>query len=304
MRTQTAHQSPITCQWPLLWLLVLVVGCNELNPKADIPSYVHVERVSVATTNSSEGSSSANITEIWLFVDDQFLGAYDIPFTAPILKGGPTNVRMEAGIRDNGISTTPELYPFYDPIARQPDLQPDQIDSFSMTFRYRENTAFALLENYETGLTVFQEVISGTSANRLVARPEAAFEGQMGGLITLTEEAPAVELASTRRFRDLQAKGIPVYLEMNYRSEAPTQFGILGFTSGSEFPVDARYVAGFRPSDEWKKIYFNLSEAVANTDGDEYKLILQTSLPTRNDGTYTRNSAQVRIDNLKLLHFK
>ncbi len=287
-----------------MWVLVTAMGCSGLNPKADIPSYVHVDRVSVVTTNSSQGSSSANITEAWLFVDDQFLGVYDIPFTAPILKGGPTSIRIEAGIRDNGINATPELYPFYESVALEPDLEPDRIDSFSLTFRYREDTEFALVENYEAGLTVFQEVITGTSANRLVARAEAAFEGQMGGLIELTTEAPAVELASTRRFRDLQAKGIPVYLEMNYRSEAPTQFGVLGFASGSEIPVDARYVAGFRPSDEWKKIYFNLSEAVANTDGDEYKLILQTSLPTRNDGTYTRNSAQVRIDNLKLLHFK
>lgn len=288
----------------MLWLLATAMGCGEVNPKADIPSYVHVDRVSVTTTNASQGSSSATITEAWLFVDDQFLGAYDIPFTAPILTGGPTRVRLEAGIRDNGISATPEIYPFYEPVALEPNLEPNRTDSFSLTFRYREETEFALMENYETGLTVFQEVITGTSANRMVARSEAAFEGQMGGLIELTEAGPAAELASTRRFRDLQTSGIPVYLEMNYRSEAPTQFGILGFASGSEIPVDARYVAGFRPSDEWKKIYFNLSEAVANTDGDEYKLILQTSLPTRNDGTYTRNSAQVRIDNLKLLHFK
>lgn len=280
-----------------------VWGCTE-EVFEDIPAYVHIESVGLETRANQQGSASANISEIWLFVADVFLGAYATDATIPILRNGPTALRIEAGIRDNGIAATPEIYPFYAPINRELPLQPQRIDSLTLTFAYREDVNFALLENYENGLTVFQDLITGSPFNRLRADEEAAFEGRLGGLIRLSTDFPSVELASVRRFRDLQRSGIPVYLEMDYRSEAPVQFGILGFPADSDLPVDARYVAGFNPSETWKKIYFNLSQAVAESQGDEFKLILQTSLPRQNDGTYTRNSAQVRIDNLKLLHFE
>lgn len=280
-----------------------ILGCTKEHPVEAFPSYVLVKQVQLVTNEQTQGSASANISEVWFFADNAFLGAYSTSTFIPVLKSGPTEIRFEAGIRDNGISATPEMYPFYEPVSAAPTLEPEKVDSFALTFRYREDTKFALLENYENGLTVFQELITGASFNRLRATEAAAFEGRAGGLIELTTEFPSVELSSIRRFSGLQERGFPVYLEVNYRSEAPVQFGILGFPRGSEIPVDARYVAGFNPSDKWKKIYFNLSQAIADSQGEEFKLILQTSLPTENDGTYTRNTANVRIDNLKLLHF-
>jgi len=277
--------------------------CTKEHLLEAFPSYVTINDIKLTTNQSTQGSASANISEIWLFVDNAFLGGYSTSATIPILESGQVNIRFEAGIRDNGVSATPELYPFYAPVTVRPTLEPKQIDSFNLTFRYRENTQFALLENYENGVTVFQDLIAGSSFNRLRPSTEAAFEGREGGLIELNTDFPTVELASIRRFSALQERAVPVYLEVDYQSEAPVQFGVIGFAAGSEVPVDARYVAGFNPSPEWKKIYFNLSQAMAESQGEEFKLILQTSLPTENDGTYTRNTAKVRIDNLKLLHF-
>lgn len=287
----------------IIALSLIVSTCSKEHPAGAFPSYIAIQDVQVAASRATQGSASANISEIWLFVDDAFLGSYPPSATIPVLKSGQVALRFEAGIRDNGIAATPELYPFYAPVAAMPTLEPERIDSFALTFRYHEGTQFALLENYENGLTVFQDLITGASFNRLRAEEEAAFEGREGGLIELNAEFPSVELASVRRFGGLQDNGFAVYLEVNYRSEAPLQFGILGFAEGSEIPLDARYVAGFNPSDEWKKIYFNLGQAIVESQGEEFKLILQTSLPTENDGTYTRNTAKVRIDNLKLLHF-
>ena len=305
MHFSSSSQPPIRISGVLLaaFLGLGIWGCSKEHPAEAFPSYVVVENTRLVSSSPAEGSASANISEIWFFVEEAFLGAYTTAATIPVLKSGSTNVRFEAGIRDNGISATPEIYPFYAPVSATLDMEPGQVDSIDLAFRYREDTQFALLENYENGLTVFQDVITGASFNRLRAESEAAFEGREGGLIELTTAFPSVELASIRRFGNLQERSFAVYLEVNYRSEAPVQFGVLGFTEGSEIPLDARYVAGFNPSEEWKKIYFNLSQAIADSQGEEFKLILQTSLPTDNDGTYTRNTAKVRLDNLKLLHF-
>ncbi|NRB64045.1 MAG: hypothetical protein HRU40_13645 [Saprospiraceae bacterium] len=288
----------------LVLIMVSTSSCNLDSLEAEIPSYVHLQELTLSTNASREGSASTNITEGWIFIDDEFYGAFSVPSTVPVPANIGTTIRLEAGIRDNGVSSTPDIYPFYAPISRSIDLVPNNTDTLDNSLRYRSNTAFPLIENYETGLTVFQEVITGTSANRLRPAREAAFEGEFGGLIELTKDAPVAELASIRRFRDLQDGGIPVYLEMDFRSEAPVQFGVVAYNTGSEIPLEIKYVAGFNPSEEWKKIYFNLSAAIANSEGDEFELILQTTLPTQTDGTLTRNAAKIRIDNFKLVHFE
>lgn len=290
----------------ILVLLLLFLGtrCRLDNLEADIPTYVHLKDVQLQTNLATEGSASSNITEAWWFIDDQFYGAFGFPSTVPIPVSPGSTLRLEAGIRDNGVSSTPDLYPFYEPISVNPLWIPESIDTLQAIFRYRSNAAFPLIENYETGLTVFQRVITGNASNRLRPAREAAFEGDFGGLIELTSDAPAAELASIRRFRGLQDSGIPVYLEMDFRSEAPVQFGVVAYKAGSDIPLEITYVAGFNPSDTWKKIYFNLSTAIANSEGEEFELILQTTLPTQTDGTLTRNSAKIRMDNLKLVHFE
>ncbi|MEZ4984834.1 MAG: hypothetical protein R2795_07325 [Saprospiraceae bacterium] len=95
-------------------LLVMSVSwwqCDFINPEEGIPSYLFIEEFTL-TTGPAQGSNSHKITEAWVFVDDIFLGVYDLPATVPVLETGSHTVRVEAGIRDNGLGDFPNIYPF------------------------------------------------------------------------------------------------------------------------------------------------------------------------------------------------
>lgn len=283
----------------LLFALILFpVSCDLVNPDEAIPSYIYVTPFQL-NTNSNQGTNSSKITEAWLMVNGDFLGAYALPALIPILYTGEQTITLEAGIKDNGIAATPEIYPFYQPFTTKVDLRVDEVDTLRPVIGYRSEARFAFIENFEDNGHVFRDLRAGTDFNRIQIVSEGAFEGK-SAFIQLDRDNPAVELATVGTYQDLTSKGIRVYLEVNYKSEAPVIFGVQGFKNG--LPGTAIFDPGFLPSDNWNKIYFNISPLVAGGDFDEYKILFQSILPN-NNGNFTQNNANVWLDNIKLVHF-
>ncbi|MBK9491876.1 MAG: hypothetical protein IPO07_26060 [Haliscomenobacter sp.] len=287
----------------LLCLLLCGTACNLINPVEDIPAYIWIAPFEVQTTGV-QGSASAKITEVWLSVDGSFFGVYALPARIPILKTGATLVKLEAGIKDNGISTTPEIYPFFQPLEFNIELKANEIDSIRPKATYRSGIRFAFVENFESNSHVFQTLVTGNESNRMSITNEGAFEGSGSGLIQLSTQYPAVELATRDAYSGLLAKGSAVYLELNYKSEVPLSVGVIAYKAGNlSGGGQILYSAGFNPSENWNKIYFNLSRVVADSKLDDYQIILKTEIPKNTDGTTLRPNARIWLDNVKLVHF-
>lgn len=280
---------------------LLLSACELINPAEEIPAFLYIPAFQVET-DRTQGSASAKITDVWVTVDDQFLGAYPLPAVIPILASGAAEIRLEAGIKDSGIAARPEIYPFYAPFTDQIDLNPRQIDTIRPLIRYRENIRFAFIEDFDKGTHLFQELLRGDDFNRISLSDESAFEGNFSGKLLLDRVHPLVELATSERFRDLSTRGFQVYLEINYRSEAPVVFGIIGRSVNTPGDDLVRYDPGFLPSENWNKIYLNLSLLVLDNPFDEYQISLQAFLPQEN-GNFTVDNATVWLDNIKLIHF-
>lgn len=282
----------------LFTLILLPISCDLINPEETIPAYIYVTPFQL-NTSGNQGTNSSKITEAWLMVNGDFLGAYTLPALIPILATGEQTITLEAGIKDNGIAATPEIYPFYQAFTAKVDLRANEVDTLRPVISYRSEAKFAFIEPFENAGQVFRDLRAGTDFNRIQIVSEGAFEGQ-SALIRLNKDNPAVELATVNNFRDLTSKGIRVYLEVDYKSEAPVIFGVQGFKNG--LPGTAIFDPGFLPSDNWNKIYFNISPLVAGGDFDEYKILFQSILPN-NNGVFTQNNANVWLDNIKLVHF-
>jgi hypothetical protein len=278
-----------------------LLSCELINPEEPIPAYLYVKPFQFSA-GSRQGSASHKITEVWVSADGDFLGAYNLPAVVPVLKQGKVNVRLEAGIRDNGRSATPEIYPFYQIIEQSIDLKPNRLDTLRPQISYKPGIKFAMIDDFESGTHSFQTLVTGVDASRMTVVSDQIFEGRGAGLIRLNEKNPSVELATTRRFSGFFEKGNAVYLELNYLSQGPVSFGVIGYKSGAT-AGQISYVAGFNPSDKWNKIYFNLSEAIASSKLDEYQIILNATLPKNENGTNSRTEADIRIDNIKLIYF-
>lgn len=287
-----------------LFLLLGASACDLINPEEEIPSYLWIAPFEMQTTPATQGSASAKITEVWVSVDDSFLGVYALPAKVPVLQTGNHKIKLEAGIKDNGISTTPEIYPFFQPLEYNLRLEANKIDSIRPKATYKSGIRFAFIENFENNSHVFQTLVTGNESNRMNVTSEGAFEGSGSGLIQLSTQYPAVELATGNSYTGLLAKGAAVYLELNYKAEVPLVVGVIAYKTGNiGAGGQILYSAGFNASESWNKIYFNLTKVVADSKLDEYQIILQTAIPKNADGTTNRPNARIWLDNVKLVHF-
>lgn len=288
--------------WIWMVLLITFTGCELVNPEEAIPSYVEIT-APVLLTESAQGSASEKITEVWVFVDEEFMGAFPIPAKVPILKSGPVNLRVEVGIRENGLRSTPEIYPFYTPYQETINLMPNETIRVEPQLRYRDNSQLAFIEDFERGGTIFQTVVTGTANSRITINEATPFEGRGSGQIALSTTDPFVEIATSPRYRDLLGNGNTVYVEMDYQSDIPVSVGIVGYANNQEDPVAFAYQAGFNPSETWNKIYFNLTPIVFASNADEFQIVLRAALPLNENLTFIQETGLVLLDNIKLIHF-
>ncbi|OAV43837.1 hypothetical protein [Lewinella sp. 4G2] len=270
--------------------LFLATACTEDLEMA--PTFVLVEDFNLVTPNL-EGSTS-NITEVWAFADNQFVGAFSLPARIPVFSAGETEVRLQPGVRRNGVSTTPDPYEFYAPAVRTLDLIPGEtVDLGTLTVGYRQDVQFGFIENFEPQSDrVFVNRIAGTQD--LMAQSEVVRSGDASGRFVLTEDQPLFELSSNVNLKNLFAVRPYVWLEVDFRSEAPIGWGVIGRRNGGEVrPFDPTS----SPRDEWTKIYFDMTQIVAASQLDEFEVYLTSILPAGEE------DAVVHIDNIRLLYF-
>lgn len=284
-----------------LTIALLAAACEKDELPQDVPAYLYLQPFELRTQEAGQGSDSEKITEAWLSVDGAFLGAYSLPALVPVLAEGAREISLQAGIRDNGIARTPEVYPFYEIFRTTRNLQANVVDTIRPVTRYVERTRFSLIDDFDRGPTVFREIRIGTTDNALRPTETMVFEGNASGVIRLTAQSPVVELASEVRYSDLDANSPFVYLEVNYKSEVPVVWGLIAYRFGAPGGAPL-FEPGFRPSEEWNKIYFNLSPLIAAGNFSEYQLALQAAIPLQ-DGRLTAQEAFVWLDNIKLVHF-
>ncbi|MGH1435521.1 MAG: hypothetical protein ACRBG0_13810 [Lewinella sp.] len=286
--------------WKLLGLLSLVFSlttCDLINPEEEVPAYLEINDFSLTTQPGAQGSDDELITEVWVFVDGTFLGMYDLPALVPVLKAGPTEIRLEAGIRDNGIASFPDIYPFYEPYKVTLDLKANETAVINPSTSYLSEAKFAFIEDFEDNRPrVFTELVAGNT--ELERTQDDVFEGNYSGRFALSREySPVVEIATSSLFSGLQEGGVYVYLEVNYKSDAPVVWGFVGDPDPIAGPLRF-YDPGFSAKNEWNKIYFNLSQLLFNTEFDEYQVGFQAFLLEESP-----DSSTILLDNIKLVHF-
>ncbi len=284
--------------WRYLLLLMplFLLSCDVINPEEPTPAYLEVNEFTFTTDQASQGSNSSKITEGWVFVDGAFLGVYDLPALIPVLKTGPVDIRIEAGIKENGRRLTPDIYPFYKPFDVSLDLEANKTEIINPSTSYLPEAKISFIENFEDNRArVFTNDISGSQS--IIRNSEDVFEGEYSGQFHLTKDNSVVEFSTAISFSDLMENGVYVYLEINYKSEAYVVWGVVG----QQDPVTGleRYLeSGFQPKDEWNKIYLNISPMIVASKLDEYQIALQGFLTSESP-----DSTNVLIDNIKLVHF-
>lgn len=279
---------------PLFFIFVFF-GCSN---KEVIPSYIYVDEVKVQGLLNSDIVSN-NIYFLSVYVGDEYLGNFPLPALIPTNQTGDKEVRVYAGIKDNGIKSSLILYPFYEKLTFSHNFSSSRIDTLSLKFKYKDNTKITVLENFEVS-NIFQEKLTTSHPYGLEIDTENAKYGSRCGKMHLEVDYPILEVATEDKYEDIPIDGSAVYLEIDYKNEAIFHIGILGFDQGVPKPNS---VVGVNPKEDWHKIYVDVGYVINKTKYGLYSLLLGALLPRDEFGNITKDSADIYIDNVKLIHY-
>jgi hypothetical protein len=278
-------------------LALLFSACNIINPDEKEPRYLYIPSFSFATT-AQQGTDSEKFTEIWVYANDNIVTVTDLPAMIPILDEGRVNVRVLAGIRNNGIRTTRIFYPFVtsDPFVL--DGAPLSIDTVIPAFRYVDDLAFDQ-SDFDNSTPTMVEMSGNQGSFSLVTNPDYVFEGDRSGLLQLNAGESYLYFKNEENY--LMPAGNTVFLELNYSCNDRFAVGLIANTTGTE---SKNNVLVINPTTTdpvvptWNKIYIDfglVAQQNPNAAFFETYFELNASKSDRPLSLY--------IDNMKIVQF-
>lgn len=284
-------------------------SCKDFEGPQTVPSYIRIDTVMVSCDYYTYGANTHNFTDVWVFIDDDIVGAFELPAMVPVLKEGAHKVAVYPGIKVNGISQTRAEYPFMAPVEyAEINLVRDSVVTLTPVFSYYpdgDNLHVRWIEDFDGGFVSLESTSTSDVSISRVNGPQAWHDPEgiyssYSGRIVLTSDTLRFQLANSEQFEDLPTTGAPVMLEMDYKCSDTCLIGLY-YKDGSiyEYPffrLNPTSESGVEPS-KWKKIYVNIGPyLVENEDASYFKLYFSSWNP-RNDGTQ-----YFYFDNLKLIY--
>ncbi len=288
-------------------LLVFIIscglfwGCNTINPKEQVPTYIHIDSFHFVA-NTSLGNfitTSHEITSVWAYYNDNPIGAFDLPATFPVITNGDSAIgklTLAPGIPVNGFNNILSSYPFYTLDNWEFKAKPGQVINYTPTTSFFNSVKIQKVENFESG-TLNMVVISSV-ANLVpimrVTDDSFRFDSPGVGSIYLSNPGDS-SIDSTINVFEIPTTQGNQFLELNYKSTLPFYVGIQAYLGGlSTVPT---YLAGISPSGEWRKFYVALQDFVAQHQASYYKIYIKTVLP---EG---QASGRLLLDNIQIVTF-
>lgn len=283
-------------------IILLASSCDSNNPEG-IPSYIQVDTAYFnANFPNIQGSSSSKIVDVWVYIDNQIQGIYEMPAIFPVLKSGETDIYFRAGILMDGMLDSRIYYPFYERYTpERVKLTRGEITKIEPTFTYisPELMTFAWIEDFENFSSSLKATNNSTT-NISIAAGSDAYEGNFSGKIVLENTNTYFEIKSSDKFYNIPYDDSPVYIEFDYKVDTIMTIGIEAIYESST-SQSARIVS-VNAKDKWTKIYVNIKTEIQDFyDADYYNIFFIGGFIS-SDSTATIDRKEFLIDNIKLVY--
>ena len=268
----------------LVILVISIFSCTKEN--SSIPAYVEINTVNLLT-DPNFGESTENISDIWFYVDDVLQGVYEIPVQFPILEQGTKNIRIRAGVKANGISSTRIQYPFYSSYIDTIELNEDESINISPEFTYN-NAYQAIIEDFESSGTIIDSTLNSEIDFSIIT------EDQLNYYAYAKIDTPNINFEVSTQDLILPQQGAPVYLEIDYKCS--TEFLVGVYVNYSQ-NVEKKDLIWVTSKEDWNKIYINLTQTISESIG---AVSFKVFVNMRRMGD--SNSEEISFDNVKILY--
>lgn len=283
-------------------------GCSVLDRVEPTPAYLFIDSFTVTTnSDNSQGSNANEIVDGWVYVGGTLIGVFELPAIIPVIYEKSANeiqqfITVLPGIKNNGLSNSRVVYPFYKGYIDSVNLTPGKIDTLIPVTSYQSTTKFTWLEDFEdrsislekSGINVTEDSI------QLRTNPDEIYNDGKNKISAMVELEPGVqyfENSSITKFT--LPRNSAVYLEINYKLDVNMQVGFYAYNSEGEIFDQVPLVELFSTNGDWKKTYISLAEDINSTRyaNAEFKIFFAAR------STNTSQSSKIYFDNIKLLNF-
>jgi hypothetical protein len=287
------------------WLLAIgFSSCSTFDPPVTVPIYGHIDSVHFTTSyygsgsTPAQGSASANIKYAWVYLDDNPIGAFQLPCTFPMVgSSGTHTVQIYSGIIPADGTSPTSIEPYYQYYSITLNMNQGSKYTFHPTSTYYSWVKFPYLEDFESeppgNQPAYIVKAEGTQAVMIVTRnPAYVFEGKGSGMAIVNAANPKF-IAETIADTLPKTGAVPVFLEINYKATTDFEVGMFHYTDSTTglspiFPI---------ASTKWNKIYVNLSTIIAANQIGPYHIYFAMNLNTAEGHT----ADTLLLDNIKIV---
>lgn len=268
-------------------ILILFISCEIVNPEEEVPAFIEISNITVASEPTTLGVSDA-----WVYIDGNLQGVYELPAEFPVLEKGIHELNVLAGIKVNGISATRSWYPFYTGYSVDANFNELETITISPVVDYIDEIVYVWQENFENiGINLDT---APSSATNIQFQNNDVYSGSYSGLVFLDEKDIYFEVYTTTSFSKDAFTAVPSFLEMNYKNDAELRIGM--YIQRNSGNIDTEPVLTLNPSEEWNKIYIDLLNPISNyADANSFILYF---LVYKQDTTIT---STVLLDNMRVV---
>lgn len=237
-----------------LILFISFISCNKSSLKVDAPAYLIVDSMNVSTTPSFQGTSSSKISDVWVYIDGNQEGVFELPAKIPIINDGVKDVILYPGIKKDGGAYSRVVYPFYEPFNSNLNFNKGGTDTITPVLTYQSGTNF-WLETFEDPSIKFGKVDTSMTGLVRINDNEGAFAGNYSGKLEFLKDENINEIITSQKF-DFPNQGLPVFIELNYTNTTNLRVFIEIDNNGNKATYDIVYLY---PKAYWNKIYLDLT---------------------------------------------
>ena len=274
------------------WIFIFFVFVACQKDEVAIPSYFQINEIGFNDNINGETSTS-KISDVWFYVNDQKQGIYEMPCTFPVIGDGTNNIKIFSGIKVNGISASRDIYPFYESYDTTLNFISDSILSLVPTTKYKQNLNF-YSEDFD-GLGNNFDISINSDTNFISPFPTDSVYGKISNVGKVILQNPFLNFeATTFEIDDFPSAGSPVYIELDYKNNST--FIIGAYVNFSQSVIKKSIIA-INPSEDWNKIYVNLTPTINESIGAQSLKVFISMLRPE-----SMNSAELSIDNFKIIY--
>jgi hypothetical protein len=249
-------------QFLMLFSLLFVMQACKDAPNEGIPAYVQIEDVTLST-QATQGSNLHFINSLWLETEGENLGVYEFPNVVPALVSGNREIIVNAGVYVRGDYFNREIYPAFQPYKVDIDFVPGDTVKITPVFEYYDEVLFALIEDFESG-----NIFGG------LPRTDVSDTNNIEGKALVITVNAADDLVKGTTSSSVNIPfGKKVYIEMHFKANIDFAIGIQSVVNGSVSQTG--YIDRFLPSDNWYKVYYDISNIVNSLDSDNYNFFIE-----------------------------